>query len=864
MAVKASATITLTSYRDTQSVTRYYKLQPAGSSAPLKPDTKPPSSDWTDSEPACDISKELYFCDLTIFSNGEGEYSKVSKSTSYEAAKQAYNKAQSAKDSIDNLEIGGRNLYQNSKGPFTLIPRNTGTATDNFNYCEVYVGMTLNETYTISVDVEITDGTFNKITVYPYPNGLAQNVNIPENGRISYTFTKTSETTDRVLLYAGIFGETRGNGVIFRNLKIEKGNKATDWTPAPEDVDAGIANAAKVATNFLGYDSTNGLIIGNKTSGTWSGYRSQILPGSFNVLDASSTVLASFGLTTVIGEEAKANMHLTFNNLSMVDKDGTKFFEVGDSRNADGIATIKHIERTHVYDNGEAVVAVNSDISSIVSVYADSVQLSSSKYSFSGDTVMINGLTANSEKTIEITYTTTESTVYLTFGERNLSGNIGNYSIAEGRDVISSGYCSHAEGSSTTASHYSSHAEGLDTESSGWASHAEGRDTTASGDYSHAEGGYTTASHYCSHAEGDSTTASGVSSHAEGHITKASGNYSHAEGDSTTASGSCSHAEGTATTASGDYSHAEGGNSTTASGNYSHAEGGNTTASGSCSHAEGGGTTASYDYSHAEGYFTTASKWASHAEGYNTTASGDHSHAEGSETTASGSCSHAGGLRTVADGNSMTAIGEYNTKNSGKAFVIGNGTSDEARSDAFTVDWDGNTTIKGRLVCHGMAGEIKMWAGNNIPSGWLLCDGSEVSKTKYPNLYAAIGDLWGVPNSSSNFKLPNLKGKVPVGYDSSDTDFSTVGKTDGEKTHKLTPDEIPAHGHGMAHTHSYTGPNTGTWKVGTNGKSHKWCTSAGGKTSGGASKTTTDNAGGSLSHNNLQPYAVIKYIICAF
>ena len=45
MAVKGSATVTLTSYRDTQSVTRYYKLRPAGSSAPLKPETKPPSSD---------------------------------------------------------------------------------------------------------------------------------------------------------------------------------------------------------------------------------------------------------------------------------------------------------------------------------------------------------------------------------------------------------------------------------------------------------------------------------------------------------------------------------------------------------------------------------------------------------------------------------------------------------------------------------------------------------------------------------------------------------------------------------------------------------------------------------------------------
>lgn len=99
-------------------------------------------------------------------------------------------------------------------------------------------------------------------------------------------------------------------------------------------------------------------------------------------------------------------------------------------------------------------------------------------------------------------------------------------------------------------------------------------------------------------------------------------------------------------------------------------------------------------------------------------------------------------------------------------------------------------------------------------------------------------------------------GRTLVGLDTSDADFNTVGMMDGEKTHTLTTDEIPAHGHGMAHNHSYTGPNTGSWKVGT-GKAHTWCTSAGGKTSGGASKTTTDNAGGGSAHNNLQPYIVV-------
>ena len=100
-------------------------------------------------------------------------------------------------------------------------------------------------------------------------------------------------------------------------------------------------------------------------------------------------------------------------------------------------------------------------------------------------------------------------------------------------------------------------------------------------------------------------------------------------------------------------------------------------------------------------------------------------------------------------------------------------------------------------------------------------------------------------------------GRTLVGLDTSDADFNTVGQTDGEKEHTLTTDEIPAHGHGMAHTHSYTGPNTTSWKTGTNGKSHTWCSSTGSKTSGGASKTTTDNAGGGSAHNNLQPYIVV-------
>lgn len=102
MAVKASCTVTLSCYRDTQSVTRYYKLQSSTAAAPSKPTVKPPT-DWTDAEPSYSggNTNTLYFCDLTVFSDGTWAYSTVSKSSSYEAAKEAWSKAQNAQNTAN-------------------------------------------------------------------------------------------------------------------------------------------------------------------------------------------------------------------------------------------------------------------------------------------------------------------------------------------------------------------------------------------------------------------------------------------------------------------------------------------------------------------------------------------------------------------------------------------------------------------------------------------------------------------------------------------------------------------------------------------------------------------------------------------
>ena len=124
MAIKASALITLTAVTDIASVTRYYLLQSSTLARPSKPTTKPPSSSWDDAEPTYTTgsTNSLYFVDLTVFSDGTWSYSSVSLSSSYEAAKAAYNKAATAQSTataaqadIDGLRIGGRNYLRNSR-----------------------------------------------------------------------------------------------------------------------------------------------------------------------------------------------------------------------------------------------------------------------------------------------------------------------------------------------------------------------------------------------------------------------------------------------------------------------------------------------------------------------------------------------------------------------------------------------------------------------------------------------------------------------------------------------------------------------------------------------------------------------------
>jgi len=171
------------------------------------------------------------------------------------------------------------------------------------------------------------------------------------------------------------------------------------------------------------------------------------------------------------------------------------------------------------------------------------------------------------------------------------------------------------------------------------------------------------------------------------------------------------------------------------------------------------------------------------------------------------------------------------------------GTTDTQTLTNKTIDGNSNT-ISNAIP----AGVIEMFGGSTAPTGYLLCDGSAVSRTTYSKLFTAIGTTYGSGDGSTTFNVPNLKGKVAVGKDSADTSFDALGETGGEKTHTLTVTEMPSH------RHTYQLPNNSDPNFMTGGGIYNV------KVVDTTSQNTSSTGGGG-SHNNLQPYIVLNYII---
>lgn len=148
-------------------------------------------------------------------------------------------------------------------------------------------------------------------------------------------------------------------------------------------------------------------------------------------------------------------------------------------------------------------------------------------------------------------------------------------------------------------------------------------------------------------------------------------------------------------------------------------------------------------------------------------------------------------------------------------------------------------------------GTIVPFTGTTAPTNWLICDGSEISRTTYEDLFTKIGTSFGEGNGTDTFNLPDLRGRIPIGAGSSDNDTHNfaLGSTGGEYEHTLTLAEMPSHKHNLI-----------WYDAGSGGGAKLPYGLASTKETGGDT-SVIKSAGGDSPHNNIQPYSTVNYII---
>lgn len=274
MAIKAKEQVTVSWIIDIASTTKYYLLQSSTATPPSKPTANPPGGNWKTAEPAytSGSTNTLYTIEQTLWTNGKVTYSAVCKSSSYEAAKEAWNKAQNAQNTantanskIDGLKIGGRNLARNTSVSKTWTSKSsfandTWVGSDGGSGWLPKILIEKNTEYTISFDY-VLENLSEDVGVVGVGIGSGKGTNYEHDSWNSYAQYATygGSTTSGHFVYhlaaknydnkyfafrplrrSGTATLTTPIKLTISHFKLEKGNMATDWTPAPEDTDAKI------------------------------------------------------------------------------------------------------------------------------------------------------------------------------------------------------------------------------------------------------------------------------------------------------------------------------------------------------------------------------------------------------------------------------------------------------------------------------------------------------------------------------------------------------------------------------------------------------------------------------------------------
>lgn len=150
-----------------------------------------------------------------------------------------------------------------------------------------------------------------------------------------------------------------------------------------------------------------------------------------------------------------------------------------------------------------------------------------------------------------------------------------------------------------------------------------------------------------------------------------------------------------------------------------------------------------------------------------------------------------------------------------------------------------------------------MFGGNFAPAGWMFCEGQLLPISEYETLFQLIGATYG-GDGQSTFALPDLRGRIPVHQGNG----SVLAQKGGVETVTLAANQLPSHRHAPA---ADTQAATSADPVG-----HVWANSAGtvaySSDLAGASMATDAmfSTGGSQSHDNMQPYLCVSFIISLF
>ncbi len=156
-------------------------------------------------------------------------------------------------------------------------------------------------------------------------------------------------------------------------------------------------------------------------------------------------------------------------------------------------------------------------------------------------------------------------------------------------------------------------------------------------------------------------------------------------------------------------------------------------------------------------------------------------------------------------------------------------------------------------------GEVRIFSFAFAPRGWAQCNGQLMAINQNAALFSLLGTYYG-GNGVNTFALPNLQGKVTLGFGSSFAGTYTIGQAAGEAAHTLIVSEMPAHNH----------PVTASNAAGTQPSPQGTLPAEdpGGAAMFGSAANTTlapgaiAQAGGSQPHNNMMPYNTLNFCMC--